>query len=276
MAGKRIYSDEFNAWAREYIPGHCEKEIAEEANRLFPGINATASKMRAYKKNYGIKSGTKYCGGYPKYSKEVFDFIAENVNGKSDKQLHQMLVDKYGDVMSVEKLHAFKKNHHLRNGRDGRFRAGNIPYTKGKKWDEFMSPEAQKGSRKTCYQKGNRPHNYMPVGSTRILFGYLQVKVADPDVWKWKHRIVYEQHYGPIPKGKMICFKDGNRMNLDPENLMLMSNEENLKMNHLKLRSESRELTETGIIIARVAIAAKKRSINKEQVEKEMIKGGEE
>lgn len=264
MAAKRVYSNEFNDWARKYIPGHCEKEIAEEANRLFPGMNVTASKIRAYKKNYHIKSGTKYRGGFNKYSQEIYDFIAENVYGKSDKQLHEMLVDKFGDVMSVEKLHAFKKNNHLRNERDGRFKAGNVPYTKGKKWNDFLSPEAQEASKKTCYKKGNIPHNYVPVGSIRTVMGYLQEKVADPDVWKWKHRIVYEQHYGPIPEGKLICFKDGNTKNLDPENLMLMTNEENLEINHRKLRSGSRELTETGIMIARVAIAAKKRSKNKE------------
>lgn len=50
--------------------------------------------------------------------------------------------------------------------------------------------------------------------------GYIHVKT--PDGWKLKHRLVMEQVLGrPLAAGERIIFKDGDRKNCDPENLVL-------------------------------------------------------
>ncbi len=38
------------------------------------------------------------------------------------------------------------------------------------------------------------------------------------------HRLVYEKHYGPIPKGFVVHHIDGDKSNFDISNLVLLSN----------------------------------------------------
>ena len=56
--------------------------------------------------------------------------------------------------------------------------------------------------------------------------GYREIKVAEPDVFVGKHRMLYEQHYGPIPEGMNIVFIDGNKENITIENLRMESKAE--------------------------------------------------
>ena len=44
------------------------------------------------------------------------------------------------------------------------------------------------------FAKGNVPPNHRPVGSERISKdGYIEVKVAEPNKWRLKQRVVYEE-----------------------------------------------------------------------------------
>ena len=114
----------------------------------------------------------------------------------------------------------------LKIGKNARFTKGSIPKNKGKKWNEYMSPEGQQKILKSCFKKGNIPHNHRPVGSERInVEGYIEVKTQEPNVFELKHRVVWEQHHGKIPKGCNIQFKDGNRQNCAIENLYMISRE---------------------------------------------------
>ena len=100
------------------------------------------------------------------------------------------------------------------------FKKGSIPANKGKKWNDFMSKEGQERSRSTCFKKGHVPANKKSVGHKRkSVDGYWEVKIAEPNVFKAIHRILWEQHYGPIPKGMQITFIDGNKDNVVIENL---------------------------------------------------------
>lgn len=113
----------------------------------------------------------------------------------------------------------------------GRFEKGIAPFNKGKKWDEYVSPEGQERSRATCFKKGE-VHGYaaqreQPVGTERVnRDGYVEVKVAEglqerPNSnFRLKHRLVYEQAYGSIPRGCNVVFADGDRRNFDPGNLV--------------------------------------------------------
>ena len=100
------------------------------------------------------------------------------------------------------------------------FKKGHSPINKGKKWDEYMSAEGQKNCRRTCFGKGHVPANKKPIGyERRTVDGYWEVKVAEPNVFKAKHRILWEQHHGPIPRGTNIVFIDGNPENITIGNL---------------------------------------------------------
>lgn len=180
-------------------------------------------------------------------------FIKENVKGTSNSDLTKMINDKFLTNFSIQQIKTYKKNHGLSSGLTGHFKKGNIPFNKGKKWDEFMSKSSQENSKKTTFKKGNIPINYRPVGSERInIYGYTEVKIKDPNVWKLKQQIIYEEKNGPILPGYKIIFKDGNKQNLNIDNLACVSNQEELILNKNHLRHEDKELTETGILIAKV------------------------
>ena len=121
-------------------------------------------------------------------------------------------------------------NNNHRCPKTGRFLKGFVPENKGKKQEEYMSAEAIEKSKATRFQKGNVPHNHKPVGYERITVdGYIEIKMAEPNVFKLKHRVVWEQNFGKIPKGHNIQFRDGNRQNLDISNLYMISRADQLK-----------------------------------------------
>jgi hypothetical protein len=104
-----------------------------------------------------------------------------------------------------------------------RFKKGHIPETKGKK----MPSEVYEKIRHTMFAKGHVPTNHKPVGSERVsVDGYVEVKVAEPNKWRLKHRLVWEEAHGPIPPGHNIQFRDGNRQNLSLDNLYMISRAE--------------------------------------------------
>lgn len=114
---------------------------------------------------------------------------------------------------------------------------------------------------KFTFQKGHIPVHKKPIGYERTNpDGYTWVKVAEPDVFKTKHRIVYEQHNGPIPEGYNVTFADGNKQNFDIDNLVLVDNAELCVVNTKGLRYHGfGEATKCGITIAKIMIRRSQR-----------------
>ena len=191
------------------------------------------------------------------YTPEERSFMIAYVPGHSHAEIKEAFINKFGWQITIEQVRAYIKNNHLNTGRTGRFEKGHVPMNKGKKG--ICSP----GSKKGWFKKGNMPHNHRPVGSERInVDGYIEVKVSEPNKWKLKHRIVYEQHYGEIPKGQVIIFKDGDKTNVDIGNLILISQGANLFLNKSGLCEYRDDLKITAVQIAElnnVTSKAKKR-----------------
>lgn len=195
-----------------------------------------------------------------KWTAEVIQFMIDNYKGKDNIELANLLNEKFNLNTDGDRVCNVKANLKRREGIDlrtginrGCFKKGNVPANKGKKWDEYLSKEKQERSRKTCFKKGNISKQYRPVGSERVTVdGYVEIKTQDPNVWELKHRVIYEKHYGKIPEKYNVIFLDGNRQNLDINNLKLVSKAEDLIMNRNKLFSSDKDITETGTIIANI------------------------
>jgi hypothetical protein len=71
---------------------------------------------------------------------------------------------------------------------------------------------------------------WKPVGATRVnVEGFLEQKIKKQNGtrrWKRVHVLLWEADNGPIPKGFIVTFKDGNKRNFDPLNLQLVSRAE--------------------------------------------------
>lgn len=188
-----------------------------------------------------------------RYSEEQKKFIIDNNYGKYSKELAEMFNQQFDTNITANEIKWFRKNHKLNSGLTGQFQKGNISHNKGKKQSEYMTKQAIERTKATRFKKGNRPSNYRPVGSERITKdGYIEVKVADPNKWETKNKIVYKQHFGDIPKGYNVIYADGNKLNNDINNLILVSNSELLIANRNHLIYNNKELTESGILISKV------------------------
>lgn len=122
---------------------------------------------------------------------------------------------------------------------NGRFGAGQVPWNAGLKG-------RQAGGRagETQFKLGNKPSNtWRPIGAERTSKdGILYRKVADtghkPTDWRAVQVIEWEAHNGPLPDGHIVIFKDGNRENFEPENLMALTRAENMRRNSISRYGE--------------------------------------
>lgn len=109
------------------------------------------------------------------------------------------------------------------SGMSHRFKKGQDAWNKG----QYMRMHPP-----TEFKKGQKPHNYRPVGSERITKdGYLERKIADPSKWKAIHHIEWEKVNGPIPPRHKVIFKIPDKLNVSVENLLLVSYEEAMRRN---------------------------------------------
>ena len=115
-------------------------------------------------------------------------------------------------------------------GRAFLFQKGHTPHTKGKRAEEWMSPEGLARSAASRFKKGQRPSTWKPLGSERInVDGYIEVKVAEGKPWRHKHRLMWEEAHGTVPDGYMVSFIDGNKQNCVLDNLYLITKTDNLR-----------------------------------------------
>ena len=188
-----------------------------------------------------------------RYTQEQREFLIANNYMTPAKELAKMFNNEFGTNITTTNIKTFRSNNHLNSGLTGRFEKGHISDNKGKKWDEFMSKKGQEKSRQTTFKKNNIPHNHRPVGYERVnMDGYIEVKVKEPSTFKLKHRIVYEQLKGPIPDGYNVVFADGDKSNLESDNLILVTKSEMLVMNRKGLFKKNKDLTKTGHLIAEI------------------------
>lgn len=194
------------------------------------------------------------------WTKEESQFLIDNVKGISLKELTNRYNNKFNMNLTESAIANRKYKLNLQSGiAGGQFAKGHIPANKGKK----MSKEQYEKSKATMFKKGSIPPNRREIGSERVdKDGYVLVKIQDGHLnknWILKHRLIYEQIHGKIPKNHKVVFADGNKRNFDPENLLLVSYAEELIMNQRKLFKEDAELTKAGLNVAKVLNKARKR-----------------
>ena len=113
------------------------------------------------------------------------------------------------------------------------YKKGHIPDNKGKK----MSPELYAKCSKTYFQKGRLPHNtksdysvsYRKDNSGKY-YWYIRLSKA---VWKPLHRVIYENvNDVKLSREDCIRFKDNDPNNIHPDNLLLISIQDNMNLNN--------------------------------------------
>lgn len=123
--------------------------------------------------------------------------------------------------------------HH--GARATQFKPGQTTWNAGRKgW------QAGGRSVETQFKKGHRGgvalEVYQPIGTERLSKdGYLQRKVNDdmPLQRRWRavHVLIWEAANGPLPKGHIVIFIDGNKQHIALDNLRCISQAENMRRN---------------------------------------------
>ena len=182
---------------------------------------------------------------FHKWTEEEKEYLAFIVKGNSYKEIAREMRDKFGYDFTDRQIKGAMARYKLTTGTMGHFKKGSTPWNKGLKG--YM------GANKTSFKKGTTPPNQVPVGTESLTKGgYIKVKIADPNKWELKHRLIYKQHHGEIPKDCNVIFADTDIYNFDVDNLVLVSKAEMLIMNNKELIHKDKELTKTGVNIARV------------------------
>ncbi|SNT76444.1 HNH endonuclease signature motif containing protein [Paracoccus seriniphilus] len=131
------------------------------------------------------------------------------------------------DDVSLSNYNALCKRKGWMTGRTGQFPKGLAPHNKGKP----MPDDLRQKCLRTAFKKGNLPHNHRGHGHERIdsKDGYVVMIVAEKNPWTGadtrpvhKHRYLWEQRYGPVPKGHVLKCLDGDKTNCDPDNWELI------------------------------------------------------
>lgn len=120
-------------------------------------------------------------------------------------------------------------------GKASRYPKGHVPANKG-----LRRPGWHRGRmRETQFRKGqfpvNRDPDYYVLGALRVNSGgYIDMRVSfDPGARGWRalHRILWEDAHGPVPRGFIVAFKDGEKLNVEIDNLELRSLAANMRRN---------------------------------------------
>lgn len=189
-----------------------------------------------------------------RFTREQLAFLREIAPGHSTSEHTRAMNERFGLQLTSSQVRAAKKNHGIRSGYDGRFPKGNRPWNAGGHY------AAGGRSAETRFKPGQLPHTWMPKGSERVNSdGYLDVKVEEPNKWRAKHRLIWEAAHGPIPKGHAIIFADGDKTNVQLDNLVLVSRGQLVVMNKQGLIYDDAESTKTGAVIADVLLSARRR-----------------
>ena len=190
------------------------------------------------------------------YTTEEIQFVKKNIRGRSYINMTRLFNELFGLGLTLKQMETLICKHRLLNG-IGSYLPGHVPANKEKK-------------KKKNWWKTS-PGNHCKVGTERETRyrnrTYIEIKTAEPSVWKRKHTAIWEKANGKVPKGHIVIFADGNTRNFSLDNLLLITRRELLVMNRFGLISSHKELTKAGKAVAdiKMAIAARKRKSHSKQ-----------
>ncbi len=218
--GLRTWSSDQLNNLKEFYPIKSLDEVSEIIGKTPGSVKTKATKLKIKKIMFH----------YPTtWTIEQDEFLRDNYLTMTSSQLSIQLKRSKSSIKN--RLHNL--NIHLpdelaaERKRATCFSKGHEPSNKGKKWDEYLSPEQQERSRKTTFKKGSLPHNTLYDGKISVRKDsqgnrYKWIRIGKAN-WVMLHVLNWEKINGPVPKDHLLVFKNGDRMNCEPENLRLIT-----------------------------------------------------
>lgn len=163
-----------------------------------------------------------------KYTKEFEDFIRKNAKKYNREELRQLAQSKFNIKISKDSFRRYLNRHKI----------------------------------KALYNIVNNVREVyrLPIGTERITDEGVFIKVAQPDKWRRKSRVMYEKYHNcKLNDDDYILFLNQDRNDFSKENLFKSTNREKCYLHNWGTFSKNPELTKTGILSARVTIKAKEK-----------------
>lgn len=195
---------------------------------------------------------------------EMTEFMIGFIPGHTEPEIRAAFLERFGIELSEAQIGNFKAHHKIKSGtHGGRFEKGQIPHNKGKK----MSPEMYERCKATMFKPGQPPINHKEVGSERVdADGYVMVKVAEPNKWRLKQRLIYERETGEkLTANDAIMFLDGDKTNFDISNLVKMSRTDLVRFNQQGIKSNNKDVTLAAVYMAKIKARRKRKSKEEEK-----------
>lgn len=264
VKNKHNYSNEQEKFIKENN-GLSHKEITLTFNRKF-GTSISQSALTSKRKNMGL---CKY--KHHKYTDDEIKWIKNQSKEISKAELFKRFCKEFGRNMTEKSFISFlsksgirteKRHHYTKKQNDFLIEnVGKIPYRKltelfNEKFNADVSLVSLRGQCLSYLgvKQGFNPKNHLEVGEKRkSSTGYTRIKTTkqeglDRNVrWKALSRMIYEEHYGKIPENCVIVFLDGNKGNLDINNLYCITKSIHAIMASHQWFTDSREHTLTAI-----------------------------
>lgn len=216
-----------------------------------------------------------------KFNEEEMEFIRDHVEGTPMQQLTDEFNQRFNKSYAIKTIRGFCYRNGFKNGidsrlngiigKDTRFKKGHENPWKGARLEDTpgFTREGIERMRATQFKKGQRPHNYRPLGSKRLTVdGYYEIKTAEPNKWELLHRVLWREAYGEIPKGMNVVFADGDSQNLRLENLVLVDKAVNSKRRKYGKPADS-DIGHTIIALSELDIAIERKDGKKKRRRKQ-------
>lgn len=194
------------------------------------------------------------------WTKEQVRYLRLNYKTKGDVEITEVFNDRWHKDKGWTKKHIEKKRrqlglHRTQEQIDKIFRrnvkAGRMKYCAEKRWAK--TGQAPEGTIR--YWRNRRTEEGYD-------YEYPVVKVGQR--WRAWKRWAWEQHYGEIPKGMNVVFKDGNNRNLTIKNLVLMTDAQLAKMS---ARTASVGLSDNYVAWTLTRKAGKRKTVPQELID---------
>lgn len=162
--------------------------------------------------------------------------------------------ERFGVRRTYSGMKQFVVKRGIHSGRTGCFEKGFVPWNKGKK--------GVNGYSSTRFAPGQAPHNALPIFSERIgKDGEVQIKVRERGrAFISKARWLWEQKNGPLPKGCVIRFRDGNNRNFRQSNLICVTRHVHLRLNASDYAQLPAKLKPTRLLVETLVATVKERA----------------
>lgn len=193
--------------------------------------------------------------GNRRFTEEESKYLKVIIPGRTTHVAAAEFNEKFPDLpIDYKQVQYFKRNNKIRSGVV-------TQWGKNKEHDKkrniLQKGQSVPGSEATRFKKGNKPLNTLPLGSEVLRSdGYIYRKIAETKParkgWKQVHYIIWEEANGPLKEGEILTFINQDRTDIRLENLKLITQAVNVRLNQSGLNTGDAEILEVGISMAKL------------------------